>query len=76
MKIQILSSNRQIYQGEGESITLPAEKGQIQILENHAPLFALLKRGDISIEGNKKITILSGAVEVLNNEVMVLVKEL
>ncbi len=75
MEIEILSSNKKIYKGESEAITLPGKNGQMQILDNHASLFTLLDKGEIVIEKDKKISIFSGIVEVLDNKVTILVNE-
>jgi F-type H+-transporting ATPase subunit epsilon len=76
MKIDILSQNKKIFQGQSKSIILPGEKGQFQILDNHANLFALLSKGEIIIDEVKKFPIFSGIVEVFKNHVIILVKEL
>ncbi|MFQ6049633.1 MAG: ATP synthase F1 subunit epsilon [Candidatus Paceibacterales bacterium] len=76
MTIEILSPNKGVYKGEIKTVTLPGKEGQMQILDNHAPLFTLLAKGEIIIEKDKKISIFSGVVEVLDNKVTILVKEL
>ncbi len=72
MKIKILSTNKKLFEGEAESITLPGEEGEFQVLENHASLFSLLGRGEIIIGKNKRIPISSGIIEVLDNKILVL----
>jgi len=76
MKIKILSPNKKIYEGESSEITLPGQKGEFQILENHAPLFSLLTKGKIVLDNNKEIPIFSGIVNVSNKRVNILVREL
>jgi len=75
VEIKILSPNRQIYQGKSNKITLPGERGQFQILENHADIFALLSRGEIIIGKRKKIPILSGILEFLDNKLTIIIEE-
>lgn len=75
MEIEILSPNQKIYKGEAKAITFPGKKGQFQVLDGHAPLFALLKKGEIIIQEKKKIPIFKGMVEILNDKVIALVKE-
>lgn len=75
MKVIILSSKRKIYEGISKQVTLPGQDGQMQILEGHANIFALLSEGDVIIGESKKIPIFSGVVEILNNNVYILAKE-
>jgi F-type H+-transporting ATPase subunit epsilon len=74
MRVEILSQDKEIFKGEIKSITLPGKKGQFQILENHAPLFAILEKGEITLDRKKKIPISSGIVHFWNNEIIILVK--
>lgn len=75
MEIKILSLNQKIYEGKESSITFPGKKGEFQVLDNHAPLFALLKKGKIRVGRNKEFSILSGIVRVFENKVVVLVRK-
>ena len=75
MEIKILSPDKKIYQGKSDKITLPGEEGQFQVLENHADIFALLGKGDIIIGSGKKISIISGTAEILNNRAVILAEE-
>jgi F0F1-type ATP synthase epsilon subunit len=75
MEIQILSANKKIYEGKSKTLTLPAKNGELEVLDDHAPLFVLLNKGEITLEKNEKISILSGAAEVLDNKVIILIKE-
>jgi F-type H+-transporting ATPase subunit epsilon len=74
VEIKILSLNKKIYEGKVKTVTLPGKEGQFQILDNHADLFALLDRGEVIVGKAKKIPILSGIVEVLENKVTILIK--
>ena len=74
VEIRILSPSQRIYIGQAKEITFPGEKGQFQILENHANLFSTLKRGEIIVGKNKKIRIVSGVVGVSDNKILALVE--
>jgi len=76
MEIEISSISKKLYKGEARAITLPGKVGQMQILDNHAPLFTLLDKGEIIIGNGKKIPISSGIAEVLDNKVTILANEL
>ena len=74
MKILVSSINKQLYQGEAESITLPSLEGQIQILPGHAPFTSLLDKGAIKIK-DQVVPILRGIIQVKNDQVVVLVEQ-
>jgi len=75
--LSIYSLDREIFWGEAETLALPTQEGEIQILANHTPLVALLKEGDMRIEGensfHQTLPIAGGVVEVTPQEVVVLV---
>jgi len=76
MKVDILSPNKRILQGQSDSIILPGREGQFQVLDNHANLFALLDKGEIVIDNGKKIPIFSGIIKFSKNHAIILIKEL
>ncbi len=76
MEIEILSPSQEIYKGKSNQIILPGEKGQFQILENHANIFSVLRKGEIIIGQEKRIPILSGIVGVSDNKVIILVESM
>lgn len=75
MKIEILSPDRLIFQGEADAIQLPGLDGSLGILQNHAPLISSLKKGEIKLtkDGqNQFFEINGGVAEVFKNKVIVL----
>ena len=77
MNLTILSPDKELYKGEVNSVQLPGIDGLFEILNNHAPLISVLGNGSIKIKsgkGEETIPVVSGIVEVLNNEVSVLVE--
>ncbi len=75
-KLSILAIDREIFEGEAQSLTLPTQEGSIQVLEGHTPLVAVLKEGDLVIERDGKpqvIPIAGGVLEVLQEKVVALV---
>lgn len=78
MNVSILSPLKSLFQGEATSVNLPGKLGAFTILENHAPIVSTLDSGIITINNNDKITtieIISGFVEVHNNEVAICVEQ-
>jgi len=76
-KLEIVTPEGEIYNGEAKSVTLPGEEGEFGVLPRHASLLALLKPGVIEIEksdGTKEsIAVNGGHVKVSENRVIVLV---
>jgi len=75
MKLEIITPNQEIYNGEASLLQLPGIDGLFEILNLHAPLIAALKKGKIKVENQGNIQyfeINGGVVEVLNNKVLVL----
>lgn len=75
MRVEIITPDRSLYDGEADSISLPGTDGRFQILNNHAPMVAGLTTGNVVLKsGNATETILinGGVVEVLSNKVVVL----
>jgi len=66
MRVEIITPESQIFQGEADAISLPGKEGQFQVLENHAPLISTLKAGTVKIDlpaGGHKVDALHGSIE-------------
>jgi F-type H+-transporting ATPase subunit epsilon len=76
MKVEILTPDKTLFSGDADVVTIPGINGSLQILENHAPMIANLKKGILSIkgkDGKQQFDVNGGLVEVLKNKVIVLV---
>ena len=49
MTLEIVSPEASLFKGEITSISLPGVDGSFQILNNHAPIVSILKKGTIKI---------------------------
>ena len=78
LKLEILTPNGQIFDGEAVSVTLPGEEGEFDILAHHSSLSTLLEAGVIDIEKEDKsvesILINWGVVNVDEEKAIVLVE--
>ena len=78
LKLEILTPNGQIFNGEAISVTLPGEEGEFGVLAHHSSLSTLLEAGVIDIEKEDKsvesILINWGVVNVDEEKVIVLVE--
>ena len=78
MNVSILSPLKTLFQGEATSVNLPGKIGAFTVLENHAPIVSTLDKGVITItnkEENTEIEIISGFVEVHDNEMTICVEQ-
>lgn len=78
LKLEILTPNGEIYNGEAISVTLPGEEGEFGVLAEHSSLSTLLEAGVIDIEKEDKsiesILIDWGVVHVDEEKIVVLVE--
>ncbi len=76
MKLEILTPDKTVFEGEVTSVTVPGTAGSFEILKDHAPIISTLEDGKIIVRGSNKsedaFLIKGGVVEVLNNNIIVL----
>ena len=77
MKLEIITPDAVIYTGEHvQLVQLPGIDGSFEIMNNHAPLISVLKKGNVKVvvkdENPNYFPIKGGVIEVLNNKVLVL----
>jgi len=53
MKLDIVSPEGVLFSGEVNSVVVPGVNGAFEILNNHAPIIALLDKGEVRIKGDK-----------------------
>jgi len=77
MKLEIVTPNGLIYEGEVKMVTLPGKEGEFGVLPEHAALVSLLETGVITVEtadGNEMIIAINrGYVKVDENKVSCIV---
>ena len=76
MKIEIITPDKKIFEGDIKSVRVPGKKGSFQVLKGPAPIISTLENGSVIIvdqEGNEKIFEISGGViEVKANKIILL----
>jgi F-type H+-transporting ATPase subunit epsilon len=76
MKVEILTPEATLYEGEANFVYLPGSNGSLGLLNKHASLISSLKKGTLRIKdtANKehKFEVKGGTVEVNNNKVIIL----
>jgi F-type H+-transporting ATPase subunit epsilon len=76
MKIEIITPDKKIFNGEIKSIRVPGKKGSFQVLKDHAPIISTLENGTIRMidQQDNEITyeISGGVIEVKANKIILL----
>ncbi len=77
MKLEIVTPNGLIYEGDVKMVTLPGKEGEFGVLPEHASLVSLLETGVITIETTEgkeiMVAINRGYVKVDENKVSCIV---
>lgn len=75
MKVEIVTPDKKVYEGEVDGVQLPGADGSFEILNNHAPIVATLAAGKLKVRTGKEsevFTISGGLVEMQKNKLIVL----
>ena len=78
MKVQIISPNETLFEGEATSVTVPSQMGPFTLLEHHAAIVAILEAGKVSLTDTKgehrEFDIKGGFTENHNNQLTICVE--
>ncbi|NLN31679.1 MAG: ATP synthase F1 subunit epsilon [Bacteroidales bacterium] len=76
MKVEIITPDHRVFEGDIKSIRVPGRKGSFQVLKDHAPIISTLENGPVIIvdtEGQETVfEINGGVIEVKMNRIIVL----
>jgi F-type H+-transporting ATPase subunit epsilon len=76
MNLEIITPDKKLFEGQVKSAVFPGSEGSFGILNNHAPMIATLKAGNIELieenNSSKNFQVKGGVVEVFKNKVIVL----
>ncbi len=75
MNISILTPKQTLYEKEGWSVFLPGDKGEFEILNYHAPIISLLKKGKILVDWKTPFPVKRGVIRFHSDECVVLIEE-
>lgn len=67
IRVEIVSQDRLVYEGEADIVIAPSVEGKIGIMPDHAPLIAILELGLIKVVRGEKeevFTVTGGFIEV------------
>jgi len=76
MKIEIITPDKKVFEGDVKSVRVPGKKGSFQVLKDHAPIISTLESGQVIMvdqENTEKIfEIKGGVIEVKANKIILL----
>ncbi|HPG32819.1 MAG: ATP synthase F1 subunit epsilon [Lentimicrobiaceae bacterium] len=76
MTLEIITPDQILFNGEVKLVQLPGKSGSFEVLDNHAPMIASLKKGRIRIiepdKSTREIEINGGTIKVQDNKVLIL----
>jgi len=75
MILEIITPDKNVFEGEVAMVTLPGKNGEFQLLNDHAPLVSTLAKGNLTYEQNgskNSFLVDGGVIEVVNNKILVL----
>ncbi|MES2503583.1 MAG: ATP synthase F1 subunit epsilon [Myxococcota bacterium] len=71
IELEVVTPQRPLLKTQCESVTLPGEQGEFQVLPGHVPLLAALKPGTLTY-GDQKLMVAAGYAEVDASRVSVI----
>ncbi|MGM0665931.1 MAG: ATP synthase F1 subunit epsilon [Bacteroidota bacterium] len=76
MRIEIITPEQKVYEGDIRSMKVPGKKGSFQVLKDHASIVSTLVRGKITLTDmngiDSEFEIEGGVVEVHKNKIILL----
>jgi F-type H+-transporting ATPase subunit epsilon len=76
MKIEIITPEARIFEGDIKSIKVPGKAGSFQVLKDHAPIISTLDNGPVTIINQNGESIVydvkGGVIEVKQNRIILL----
>jgi F-type H+-transporting ATPase subunit epsilon len=80
MKIEIITPDKKVFEGDIKSVRVPGKKGSFQVLKDHAPIISTLENGPVIMvdqSGNEtRYEVNGGVIEVRTNKIILLVESI
>lgn len=74
LRVRIVAPERVLFEGEADSVVVPAWEGELGVLRGHAPLVALLRRGEVKVRRGDQVqhfAVDGGVLQVVDDLVTV-----
>ena len=68
----VVNPQQVIFEGEAEKVFLQGDEGEFEVLDYHAPVLTLLRKGKVVIDDKKQIRIRGGVARFDHNTLVVL----
>jgi F-type H+-transporting ATPase subunit epsilon len=78
MKVEIITPEELLFEGESDLVQVPGTMGSFEILKNHAPLISTLVPGNVKVrtkQGDLYFETGAGVIEIKNNSIAILVEK-
>jgi F-type H+-transporting ATPase subunit epsilon len=76
MKIEIITPDQKVFEGDIKSVRVPGQKGSFQVLKDHAPIISTLDNGPVILVEQSGVEtryeINGGVIEVKMNRIILL----
>jgi F-type H+-transporting ATPase subunit epsilon len=75
MKVSVISPDKTIFEGEADSVVVPAWDGQVGVMRGHAPMLVLLGDGDMRVMNGgaeQRFHISGGFMQVVDDVITIL----
>ena len=66
MKLEIITPERHLFDGEADLVQLPGTDGLFEVLNNHAPMIAALGSGNVKIGNNNNFAITKLFLQIIH----------
>ncbi|MEI6514745.1 MAG: hypothetical protein WCO77_02100 [bacterium] len=73
--LKVLNPKHVIFEGMVESVFLPGDSGEFELLAFHVPIISLLNEGEIVVDWKTRIPIRKGMVRFMDDECVILLEE-
>ena len=73
LRVSVISPEKVLYEGEADSLVVPAYDGEVGVLTGHAPMMTLLGSGELRLGGAspRRFTVEGGFMQVADDEVRI-----
>ena len=78
MKVEILTPEKKVFEGEIELMTLTTRDGVISVLSHHTPLVSAVNSGEIKIKTKTEEKVFEnekGVLQTINNRTVLLLRK-
>lgn len=72
---ELVSPERVLFSGEATSVVVPASEGEMTVLANHAPFMSALRAGIVTVNGEVRLYVAGGFIDVNANGLTLLAEK-